>query len=67
MSEKETAIQLIESVPPDKLGYAIAYLQGLIAGEPNETTYEAMEAAEQDDSLFGPFESVRALMEALNA
>lgn len=35
--------------------------------EPNETTYQAMEAAEQDEDIYGPFDSVDALMEALNA
>lgn len=36
-------------------------------GEPNETTYQAMEAAEQDEDVYGPFDSVAELMEALNA
>lgn len=35
-------------------------------GEPNEATYAAMEAAENDD-VFGPFDSIDSLMEALNA
>lgn len=35
--------------------------------EPNETTYEAMEKAENNEDLYGPFESVSDLMEALNA
>lgn len=34
--------------------------------EPNENTYAAMEAAENGD-MFGPFDSVADLMEALNA
>lgn len=34
--------------------------------EPNETTYAAMEAAENDD-MYGPFDSVADMMEALNA
>ncbi len=34
--------------------------------EPNEETYAAMEAAENDD-VFGPFDSIDSLMEALNA
>lgn len=34
--------------------------------EPNENTYAAMEAAENGD-MFGPFDSVAELMEALNA
>ena len=35
--------------------------------EPNETTYAAMAAAENDDDMHGPFDSVAELMEALNA
>ena len=36
-------------------------------GEPNETTYAAMEASEQEKDIYGPFDSVADLMEALNA
>lgn len=35
--------------------------------EPNETTYAAMAAAEKDEDMYGPFDSVADLMEALNA
>ena len=35
--------------------------------DPNEETYAAMEAAENDKDLEGPFDSVSELMEALNA
>lgn len=35
--------------------------------EPNEVTYAAMDAAEKGDNLYGPFDSVSDLMEALNA
>lgn len=35
--------------------------------EPNETTYAAMQAAEEDEELYGPFDSVSELMEALDA
>lgn len=34
--------------------------------EPNEVTYAAIEDAENDD-MYGPFDSVAELMEALNA
>lgn len=34
---------------------------------PNAVTLAAMEAAERDEELYGPFESVAELMEALNA
>ncbi len=35
--------------------------------EPNKTTYAAMEAAETGEDVYGPFDSVSDLMEALNA
>ncbi len=33
MSNKDLAIQLINQIPDYKLGYAVAYLQGLYADE----------------------------------
>lgn len=35
--------------------------------EPNETTYAAMKAADNDEDMYGPFDTVSAMMEALNA
>ena len=35
--------------------------------DPNEETYAAMEVAENDKDLEGPFDSVSELIEALNA
>ena len=35
--------------------------------EPNEVTYAAMEAAENGEDMYGPFDSVAEMMEALNA
>ncbi len=35
--------------------------------EPNATTYAAMEVADKGEDMFGPFDSVGDLMEALNA
>ena len=35
--------------------------------EPNETTYAAMQASEAGEELYGPFDSVSELMEALDA
>ena len=35
--------------------------------EPNEVTYETMASAEKDEDMYGPFDSVADLMEALNA
>ena len=34
---------------------------------PNETTQKAMDDAENDEQLYGPFDSVAEMMEALNA
>ena len=34
---------------------------------PNETTLKAMDDAENDEHMYGPFESVAEMMEALNA
>ena len=35
--------------------------------EPNETTYAAMQAAEDDKDIYGPFDSVEDMMRSLNA
>ncbi len=35
--------------------------------EPNDVTYAAMEAAEKGEDMYGPFDSVADLMEALDA
>ena len=35
--------------------------------DPNEVTYAAMAAAEKGEDMYGPFDSVADLMEALNA
>lgn len=37
------------------------------ADEPNEDTYLAMDKAVKDKDIYGPFETVSDLMEALNA
>ena len=37
------------------------------ATEPNDITYAAMKAAENDEDMHGPFDSVADMMEALNA
>ena len=34
---------------------------------PNETTLKAMDDAENDENMFGPFDSVSEMMEVLNA
>lgn len=35
--------------------------------EPNEMTYESMEKMENDEDVYGPFDSVEELMEALDS
>lgn len=39
MSNKDLAIQLINQIPDYKLGYAIAYLQGLYADEMSDDIF----------------------------
>ncbi len=34
---------------------------------PNDTTLEAMDSAQNDEEMYGPYETVEELMEALNA
>lgn len=50
MSERERAIQLLDSVPEYKLGYVIAYLQGVTVGEDN-LNEETLEAFEEVDKM----------------
>lgn len=33
MSNKERIIQLLDQVPPYKMGYILAYVQGILAGD----------------------------------
>ena len=39
MSDKEIAIHLLERVPENKLGYVIAYLQGITADEEKDDEF----------------------------
>lgn len=39
MSNKDLAIQLINQIPDYKLGYAVAYLQGLYADEADDDAF----------------------------
>lgn len=74
---KEQAVVLFKSLGMDlSTATGIFYRQALRyqglpfevrLGEPNQTTYEAMEAAEKSEDIYGPFDSVDDLMEALNA
>lgn len=49
MNEREQAIQLLSAVPDYKLGYVIAYLQGVSVGEeiPNEETLAAFKEGDE--------------------
>lgn len=50
MSSRELCTKLMENVPDYKLGYLLAYLQGLIADEPDDDAVCAkiLEAYEAD-------------------
>lgn len=39
MSNKERAIQLLDSVPDYKMGYVLAYIQGITADEEADDTF----------------------------
>ena len=43
MSNKEKVIQLLDSIPDYKMGYVLAYIQGITAdiGEPDEVAPDA--------------------------
>lgn len=74
---KEQAASLFKSLGMDlSTATGIFYRQALRChglpfevklDEPNEVTYVAMASAEKDEDMFGPFDSVAELMEALNA
>ena len=50
MSDRERAVQLLNSVPDDKMAYVIGFIQGLTIMEemeiPNKETIEAIEELE---------------------
>ena len=49
MSDREKIYQLLDIVPDSKIGYVLAYLQGMTDGEelkPNKETLEAMQELE---------------------
>lgn len=53
MSERELAVQLLDSIPDYKLGYVVSYLQGYLQGMnesdeiPNEETLKAFEESDE--------------------
>ncbi len=58
MSNREFAIELINQIPEYKIGYAIAYLQGLNADEIADDSFCAhLLAAYQDSTDKGDFVS----------
>lgn len=48
MSDREKCAALLDYVPEYKLGYVLAYLQGLTADEPDETPNAATAAAMEE-------------------
>jgi DNA-damage-inducible protein J len=54
-------IFLRQSVREQQLPFAVS------KNVPNAVTLAAMDAAENDEDMYGPFDSVEDLMEALNA
>lgn len=50
MSDREMVYQLLDTVPEYKIGYVVAYLQGIVEGEevkPNKETLEAFVEVEE--------------------
>lgn len=39
MSARELCIKLMDNVPDSKIGYLLAYLQGLVADEPDDDAF----------------------------
>ncbi len=50
MSDRERAMQLLDAVPDYKIGYVVAYLQGITAGE-NEPNAETIAAFAEGDKM----------------
>lgn len=68
MSTRERIISLLDNVPDYKLGYILAYVQGISAEEePTAETAKAIEDARNGIGLSKPFSTVAELMEDLNA
>ena len=43
MSDREKAMELLKAVPDYKIGYVVAYLQGVTAGEIEEVAPDALD------------------------
>lgn len=50
MSDRERAMQLLDAVPDYKIGYVVAYLQGVTAGE-DEPNAETLAAFDEGDKM----------------
>ena len=50
MSDRERAMQLLDAVPDYKIGYVVAYLQGVTAGE-DEPNAETLSAFAEGDKM----------------
>lgn len=50
MSARELCVKLMDNVPDHKIGYLLAYLQGLVADEPEDDAFclELLEQYEAD-------------------
>lgn len=71
MSDREKAMQLLDSVPEYKLGYVVAYLQGVIVGEetPNKETLEAFAEIEElkEKGSLNEYDNLNDLWDSLEA
>ena len=66
MSDKERAVALLEYVPPYKMGYVLAYLQGLTADEEADDAFcENMYLEYLNDPDRGDFLSLDDAVRAL--
>lgn len=63
MSEKEIAMELLNRVPADKLGYVIAYMQGITADDYDDAYCEALVDEYETDSDKGQFISMEEMAE----
>ena len=48
MSDREKVIALLDSVPDYKMGYVLAYVQGITAGEERASTIQRAAGARQN-------------------
>ena len=68
---RKNVFEELEKVPEEKLALLLDYMHSIEMTqktlEPNAVTLAAMEAAERDEDIYGPFDSMKELMEALNA